>query len=83
MEQSNAKNTFDCSLAVADFRRRRTRGQGTLEYVLMTALLSGVTFAFVKVIGKNVFGEGLKDLPGKASRCLSHTSDSRSTCVDE
>ena len=83
MQRSKEKNIFDCSPAHGAHRRRRTRGQGTLEYVLMTALLSGVTFAFVKVIGKNVFGEGLKGLPGKAARCLSHTPASRTNCVDE
>lgn len=60
----------------------RQRGQGTLEYVLLMALLSGVTFAFVKVIGKDVFGGGLKELPGKASKCLSHSPNPRSECVN-
>ncbi len=55
-------------------------GQGILEYVLLMALLSSLTFAFVKVVGQKVFGEGLKRLPAKVAVCLSHTDQVSTTC---
>jgi hypothetical protein len=52
--------------------RKSTKGQSLVEYVLMTALLSTLTFGFVKFFGQSVFRDGLKELPKKAASCLSH-----------
>jgi len=68
MRSKNKKLFFDRS------------GQGILEYVLLIALLSGLTFAFVNVIGKDVFGAGLKALPRKVEKCISHSPDPQSIC---
>ena len=52
-------------------RRKSRAGQTLIEYVLMTALLSTLTFAFVKFMGSGVFAAGLNALPAKAGPCLS------------
>lgn len=47
-------------------------GQALVEYVLLVALLSGLTLAFVRFFTQSLFRPGLNSLPAKVDKCISH-----------
>jgi len=57
--------------AMLPIRVARKSGQSVIEYVLMMALLSTLTFGFVKFY-TSLFDSGLRELPQKAGPCISN-----------
>jgi hypothetical protein len=59
--------------------RRKTRsfssGQALIEYVLLVALLSGLSLAFVRFFTSDLFRPGLNRLPAKVNLCVSHSRE--------
>ena len=47
-------------------------GQALVEYVLMVALVSTLTLAFVRFFSRDVFKTGLEALPTKVAPCVSN-----------
>jgi len=49
------------------------RGQAIIEYILLIAVVSTLSFAYLKFYGSGVFGPGLRGLQSKMQNCLSHS----------
>ncbi len=52
--------------------KKHKRGQALIEYVLLVALVSTLTFGFVKFFSQGVLGDGINKLPDKVNACVSH-----------
>jgi len=53
-------------------KKRSCSGQALVEYMLLLALLSAVTFGFSNFFIKTVFGGGLSELPQNTLPLISH-----------
>ncbi len=58
-------------VSVTHKRIRNRSGQSLIEYVLLVALVSTLSIAFARFMGRGVMQSGLKTLPLKVSPCLS------------